>query len=157
MSEKELRARIDRLVDRQAVADLLSEYAACVDGQDWKGLAERVFADDVVCRYEGFGTFEGRDAVLAFLEESMGPIAASQHLLTNLQVELDGDRARTRVQLWTRLVAPQDGGELRITQGAVYRHDVRRGTAGWRIHRLDLRSVWRTEETVAASSPSAPG
>jgi ketosteroid isomerase-like protein len=143
---------VRELLDRQAIGDLLSEYAACVDDHDWKGLAERVMTEDVVCYYEGFGTFEGRDAVLAFLDESMSPIAASQHLLSNLQVTLDGDRARTRVNLWTRLVAPQPGGELRITQGAVYRHVLVRGSAGWRIHRLDLKSIWRVEETVAGSS-----
>jgi hypothetical protein len=145
------------LCDRQAISDLLSEYAACVDAHDWKGLGARVFAEDVVCHYEGFGTFEGRDVVLAFLEESMGPIAASQHLLSNLQVTLDGDGARTRVDLWTRLVAPEDGGELRFTQGAVYRHELIRDGEAWRIRRLDLRSVWRTEERFAESSLSEAG
>src|SRR4030095_9602463 len=104
-------------------------------------LAERVLHVCASGHYDGFGTFEGRDAVLAFLDESMGPIAGSQHLLSNLQVTLDGDQARTRVNLWTRLVAPQEGSELRITQGAVYRHTVVRGARGWRIRRLDLKSV----------------
>ena len=102
-------SELTALIDRQAIQDLLSEYAACVDEHDWKGLAERVLTDDVVCYYEGFGTFEGRDAVLAFLDESMRPIVGSQHLLSNLQVTLDGDQARTRVNLWTRLVAPGEG------------------------------------------------
>jgi hypothetical protein len=145
-------SELNTLIDRMAIQDLLSEYAACIDEHDWKGLAEQVLTDDVVCHYEGFGTFEGRDAVIAFLDESMRPIAGSQHLLSNLQVTLDGDEARTRVNLWTRLVAPQAGGELRITQGAVYRHRIVRGALGWRIRRLDLKSVWRVEETVSGSS-----
>lgn len=148
MSEADVR----ELQDRQAISDLLSEYAACVDDHDWKGLAERVFTEDVTCHYEGFGTFAGRDAVLAFLEESMNPIAASQHLLSNLRVDLAGDSARTRANLWARLVAPQPEGELRITDGAVYHHDLVRGSAGWRIRRLELTRVWRTEETVGERS-----
>jgi SnoaL-like domain len=145
------------LRDRQAISDLLTEYATCVDDHDWKGLAERVFTEDVACHYDGFGSFEGRDAVLAFLEESMTPIAASQHLLSNLRVDLAGDSARTRVSLWARLVAPQPEGELRITEGAVYRHALVRESAGWRIRRLELTSVWRTEETVAERSLPARG
>lgn len=148
MHEAELRA----LVDRQAIADLLSEYAACVDDHDWQGLSERVFCENVVCHYEGFGVFEGRDAVLAFLDESMKPIAASQHLLSNLQVALHGDTARTRVKLWARLVQPQREGELRITEGATYHHVVERGASGWRIRELKLKSIWRVEESVAESS-----
>lgn len=148
MRESALRS----LVDRQGIEDVLNDYAACVDDHDWKGLAERVFDADVVCHYEGFGSFEGREAALGFLAESMDPIAASQHLLSNLQVELDGDRARTRVQLWTRLVWPREDGELQITQGAIYRHlMVRRGN-GWRIRELTLESRWRVEELAAESS-----
>lgn len=148
MNESDLQT----LVDRQAIADLLSEYAVCVDAHDWKGLAERVFAEDVVCDYDGFGRFEGRDAAIAFLDESMAPIAASQHLLSNLQVTFEGDAARTRVDLFARLVAPGPDGELRITEGATYRHHVAREKSGWRIRELNLRCTWRVEETTAESS-----
>lgn len=142
------------IAERFAIVDLLNEYAAAVDARDWKRLEERVFAPDVECRYAGFGEFRGRDAVLDFLRESMAPVTMSQHVLSNHVFRIAGERAETRVYLLAHLRLETAEGERRISEGGVYEHELLRGAAGWRIHRLVLESLWRTEETGPV--PSAP-
>ena len=88
------------LSDRFAIQDLVFHYANLIDTRQFDRLREDVFTEDAHIDYSAFGGSVGD------LEETIGFLKASltgelfpntQHLNANVQVELDGDRARGAV------------------------------------------------------------
>ena len=74
-------------------------------------------------------------------------LEATQHLMSNPMVDLDGDRARCRMYVQAVHVLPNPGGDAEFTIGGYYDDrlvrtaDERRG--GWRIEAVKLTVWWR--------------
>jgi 3-phenylpropionate/cinnamic acid dioxygenase small subunit len=135
-----LERRISELEDRLAIQGLLDGYAATLDARDWAGF-EACFTDDAVTSYS-WGSFEtsaelGR-AIVGVLE----PFSVTEHIIANVQIELDGDRARSHAKLWVICVAPEDPPGEHLVEGGSYECEYRRGPDGWRIQRLTLTLDW---------------
>lgn len=92
-------AEIMALVDRAALAELVSRYAATVDARDLDGFAD-CFSEDAVAEYDGGIKLEGRPAIRTFMSEAfqsgIGLDKPSTHLMANTIIELDGNEARLR-------------------------------------------------------------
>ena len=74
MTDEDLAARVRRLEDRWALADLVSRYAVAVDDRDWDAVGAMYARDSVFDSV--LGRFEGRDAVVEYYRErteSFGP------------------------------------------------------------------------------------
>ena len=85
------------LGDRLDINDLLTRYAHSVDSKDWT-LYRSVFTDDAFIDYESAGGIKGdREAVANWLEKTMAGFPMTQHLISNVDVKIDGDRA-----LWNK-------------------------------------------------------
>ena len=62
----------EELVEIELIKRVKYAYARCLDLKRWDELSG-LFTEDAVATYSGGGyTFEGRDAILGFLERSMG-------------------------------------------------------------------------------------
>ena len=111
-----------------ALQRLLSVYGHIMDAKDWPGLG-RIFAEDAVCDWSGFG-LESTTG-LAELQEYFARIRhPNAHHVTNVVVDVDGDRATIHSKL---LVALDDGS---VATGD-YLDRAQRTDAGWRIvHRV---------------------
>ncbi|MCK9250392.1 MAG: nuclear transport factor 2 family protein [Solirubrobacteraceae bacterium] len=130
------------MADRQAILDLLSDYAWANDTADVPLLGE-LFATDATMRItiagvdEPFGPYVGRDAIV----EWMGGAWKAQtdqrrHVITNHRFENEqDDRADVRAYLSLHVT---DGGKLQVTSAGVYRTTVVRDGDRWRIAALDL-------------------
>lgn len=79
--------------------ELLSRHGAWLDGGP--GRAEDFFTEDVEVRSPR-AHLQGRPAVAAFLEETARE--QTQHLLTDVVVELDGDRAQVEANQLVQFV-----------------------------------------------------
>ncbi len=80
-------------LDRLAIMDLLIRYGTSVDSHNFEGIRS-CLADDLV--FVGFATPEARhggDAYTDLIRELLLPFGATQHLLGNQVVRIDGDRA----------------------------------------------------------------
>ncbi len=116
-----------------------------------------LFADDVVLSTPG-GEAEGREAVVA--QARRNHQVPTQHLITNLVSEVDGDRARMSANL---LVVFADGppatvGPRRVelptaglTLGERYRFEARRGGDGWRLTRVEVEAIWASGPRAEAA------
>ena len=86
--------------DRSAIENLLARYATCLDGADFEGLGE-LFATGSVAITGGPHSgreASGRDDVTALYRDivQLDPATGStgtQHLVTNIHIESDGDEA----------------------------------------------------------------
>ena len=124
-------ARIERLVDRQEIADLLTEYCRALDLMDLAAIA-RVFTAD--CRVE-YGPEErlqsqGAEGVAKSLER-MWRWARTSHHLSNIQVEFESADAARAVSYVIAWHERPDGSTATVL--GQYHDRLRRTDAGWRI------------------------
>jgi ketosteroid isomerase-like protein len=132
--------------DLQSVRDELDiqrvvhDYAWACDNRDWT-LLTSVFTDDAQLDYSSAGGPVGsRGEVVAWLEESLSQLQFIHHVVTNFQIDLDGDRADVRAMFHCSFRLP--GSDQVMVTGGYYREEHVRTTDGWRIRRLFEDNRW---------------
>ncbi len=122
--------------DRMEIQDLLVRYAHAVDTRDWP-LFRGLFTEDAVVDYTAFGGPRGPvEAVIAFLDQVLPLFTATQHLVANCAITLDGDLATARTMCHNPMALPPTGagGQPRLLVcGLWYRDTLRRTPDGWRL------------------------
>ncbi len=78
-------ADVQRLIDRQEIADLCVRYTFALDTKDW-ALLESCFTGTPAFVHPG-GRLEGFDAILSRTRGALESLDASQHLLGNVVVD----------------------------------------------------------------------
>ena len=79
--------------DRLRINDLLVTYAAALDARDWD-LVRTVFTDDAVLDYSVFGGPRGTvDEAVEWLSKTLGKVPMTQHLISNVLIEIVDDTA----------------------------------------------------------------
>lgn len=161
--------QLQQLGDRQAIADLIARLGVMLDEKRFDEAAS-VLADDVTVKTPG-GSAQGREAVAG--QARRNHTVRTQHAISDVLIELDGDRAQARANLLATF-APDPGARLVVngeeqrssylTLGEVYRFVAVRTEEGWRLARIETEPVWssqplsggaRVEQTAAAAAPSA--
>ena len=128
------------LSDRLEIAELLARYARALDTKDWT-LWRAVFTDDAHIDYRSAGGIAGdRETVANWLAETIGAFPMTQHYVTNLEIELDGDAARVRAMFYNPLRFP--GADDVTFCGGWYHHRVVRTAGGWRSRDLREETLW---------------
>ena len=122
------------LRDRLEIEDLLTRYCAAIDSRDFD-LLDGVFTDDATIDYTRSGGIrDDYPAIKAWLEKVLAPFRVVQHLITNVRVDLDGDRARSVCYFFNPMGLPrEDGGVDTFFCGGIYRDRLLRTARGWRI------------------------
>ena len=145
------------LADRQAIIDVVIQYATGIDQRDW-ALYEACFTDPVEI---DFSSWSGRPARtmpaaewVRAVRSTNGNFETTQHLSTNHVVRIASSDAATCVsamhaQHWysaERLrQLGQDATEPRwCTLGGSYTNTLTRTPSGWRIARCQLTVTWVT-------------
>lgn len=129
--------------DRQAIADLFSEYAWALDAADWD-LLRRVFHEDAsltleITGAESVGPIAPRAAVVDLISStSEGQDDQRRHLVTNLRYESKGEEDAVVTATLTILVTAD--GELSVQSTGVIRTEVVFEAGRWlfREFRLSL-------------------
>lgn len=135
----------EELVDRARITDHVLKYATGIDRHQWD-LYRSIFADEIVM---DFSSWSGQPAApmaaddwVAGVRATLEPFDATQHVLTNFVVEVDGDTATCTCYMAAHhhLVT----GDLREMHsiGGFYVHQIRRNGDGWLIHRTQLNVTW---------------
>ena len=125
---------LQELSDRLEIDDLLTRYATGVDRRDWD-LWESCFTPDAFIDYTAFGGTSGSVAdVRAWLEKVFEMFGASQHLVVNKEITLDGDEGTGRCAFYNPMVLPREGKDpLLWVEGGYYLDRFVRTPDGWRI------------------------
>lgn len=128
----------DQLADRLAVTDTVVAYATAVDTRDWT-LFESLFTHDAVWEYQAAGErHTGPDLITGRVRPSIDRLDATQHLLTNHVVAVDGDTAtHTCYYLAQHLRAGS-----RFLAAGRYADTLRRVDGRWLISARVLISTW---------------
>lgn len=139
--------------DRQAVIDLTIAYAWAIDAHDWDALRD-IFLPDATALLVDERV--GIDSIIERIRTALTPLDASQHLIGNHQVRLNGDTATCRCYLQAQHVRrAAEGGPNFIVAGR-YEDEMVRTPAGWRIRRRVLVRTWTegNPNVVRAARPT---
>jgi hypothetical protein len=129
------------LADKQEIAEQCVRYMSALDTRDW-ALLESCFTGSPVFVHPG-GRLEGFPAILARTSAALGPLDATQHLLGNVLVEVDGETARSSCYFQAQHVrAGTPGGDTYVIAGS-YTDRWVRTPAGWRIAERVQAYLWR--------------
>ena len=125
-------ARLRALEDRDAIADLVHEYARLADECEPERVAA-LFSEDACADFgPGLGAHRGRAAIERFFQ-GLHVFARTSHHVSNLQVRFEGDgRARgiAYVLAWHEL---RGEGAKTASAFARYEDEYVRTEAGWRF------------------------
>ena len=135
--------RARELSDHLEIVDLLHRYARAIDSRDFE-LLETVFTPDAVIHYDvDRGAKLQFGEMVGWLRTALQIFAATQHVIANPLIELDGDAARSTCSLTaTHVQITLDGEESVIVEGGIYRDLHVRSSAGWRIRERTLNRVY---------------
>jgi hypothetical protein len=143
--------QIEQLADRQAIADLIARVGVMLDEKRFEEAAS-ILADDVTVQTPG-GSSSGREAVMAQAERSH--TVRTQHLITDVLIELDGDKAEVRANQIATFAPDRSGARLVVngveqadpylTIGGLYRFGAVRTDAGWRVARIESETLWSSQ------------
>ena len=127
------------LADRIAAEDLLTRYATAVDRRDWEQYRS-IFTADAEIDYTSAGGIAGTvDEVVEFISTSLEMFEMTQHLVSNIDLEVNGESATVTAMFNNPMRLP--GGDTWFT-GGWYHHDLVRTPDGWRSRRLREESAW---------------
>lgn len=130
--------------DRFEIQDLIFHYADRVDKKQFEALRD-IFTEDAHVDYSALGGAVGDlNETIAFLKASLvhGLFPNTQHLNANIQLAVDGDRAKGRVMCFNPMqMTLPDGSSQTFFLGLWYCDEYRRTDSGWRISsRLEEKS-----------------
>jgi 3-phenylpropionate/cinnamic acid dioxygenase small subunit len=126
--------------DKSEISELLYRYARGCDTGDWE-LLRSVFTEDAKLDYTSAGCPAGtRDDMVTWLEESLSQLPWRLHYITNIEIDLDGDRAQVRAMFYNPMQLP--GMADPSYCGGRYHHDAVRTPTGWKSERLVEENLW---------------
>jgi hypothetical protein len=143
-----LQHQLQELVDRDQVGQLIHRLSMYLDEGRF-GELPGILTEDATARTPG-GVAEGREAVVGQAGRNHAAEQGIQHLITNLLVDLDGDRAKVRanhVATFTGVgAAPDDrlAPEAQYVLGGIYSFEARRTPDGWRLSHIETTPTWTT-------------
>jgi uncharacterized protein (TIGR02246 family) len=142
-------ARLRKLEDQMAIQRIIVEYAARLDGRDFAGYAD-LFAKDGVWQ-NGATVRRGREEIEGLLVGLFGEPPEgftnmeSYHLVSNPQVDVDGDRATARSR--HLLIMRDEQGNPRPALTGIYEDEFVREDGEWKIlKRVDNPIIPTAEE-----------
>jgi hypothetical protein len=126
--------------DEQAIIDLAIAYTWALDTKQLDGL-RTVFAPDATADLNGVAC-DGLDAIVARIERPISSLDATQHLVGNHEVRVDGATATHRCHLQSQHVKRGTPGGDNYLIGGVYEDRLARTADGWRITHRTMRALW---------------
>lgn len=134
---------VERLIDEHAVCALLKRYARALDEKNWQLLATCFLPDAVALYGEAIGRVEGIDAISGACRAALERLDSSHHVLSNEEIEIDGDSAKVRLYVHAQHTRAGTPGGDNFTIGGIYVDDVVRTPDGWRIRQRELKMLWQ--------------
>jgi len=117
--------------DEKAIIDLTIAYTWALDDRRFEDLRE-VFAADATGDLAGEHC-EGLDAILERIQRGLGKLDATQHVISNQQVRVDGDTATCRCYLVGQHIRHDTPGGDHFIMAGTYSDRLARRPEGWRI------------------------
>jgi DNA-binding GntR family transcriptional regulator len=158
VEEIEVDAALQRLVDRQEIRDVLSRYCRALDRMD-KEMAYAVWHEGGTAFYDGIYEGTGR-GFIDWVWQAHAAMERHSHQITNVLIELNGDRAISEayvtVALWT--LPDADGLQKELVGRGRYLDRFSKKHGRWaiehRTHLLDMSSARDLERAEVSEGAS---
>lgn len=137
---------LDELLDFEAIKAVKYHYIRCVDLKTWDELDD-VLTEDCVASYSSDKLhYEGRDAVVDFLRQSLDDRSIlTSHRVHHPEIELHGDDTATAVWALDDVVILQAFG-LTLRGSAYYTDEMVKLDGRWKIRRTGYRRLYEETE-----------
>jgi hypothetical protein len=141
---------MNELTDRAAITDTVVRMGWLLDRRDWAGL-RGLFTDRVYTDYTALWGGEPQEGSVDQLlstsaqgswRRTMDGLEATQHLITNVLVDLHGDEARATANVLGVHRLPNPHGSPLWTVGGTYDMRLVRTADGWRIRAITQGLSW---------------
>jgi 3-phenylpropionate/cinnamic acid dioxygenase small subunit len=135
---------VSELEDQLEIQRLVVRYAWAIDDKDWDAL-DAVFAPDAWIDYSSnpAGVAGHLPEIKEWLAKSLAPFPMTQHLVTNVDARVDGDRATSRTMMYNPMGAATREGPLHyFFMGGRYDDELARTADGWRITKRVESLLW---------------
>lgn len=130
-----------------AIAETCTAMGWWADRREWEQL-EALFSEQVLVDYTSLNGGDpaqvSRGDLVAGWRETLGPLAATQHLIASPIVTLNGDTATCVANFQATHLAPVAGDDARWTLGGHYYFALVRLAERWRINEVTMTAVWET-------------
>jgi hypothetical protein len=130
-------------LDRLDIIELQSIYAWGIDMKEGSKFA-LAFAEDIETDYGHLGRMKGLDFFTRWMDTFHAPFDATQHLISNHWLTVEGDEVVYRSYVIANMVCKGAPGGDHMGGGGWYQDRVVRTDAGWRIRSRDVKNIWRT-------------
>jgi 3-phenylpropionate/cinnamic acid dioxygenase small subunit len=122
------------LLDYFEIQQLNHRYANAVDRRDWDAL-DAVFTPDAFIDYSAVGGLAAHlPAIKPWLAQALGSFNSYYHLVGNLEIEVHGDKASSRIACFNPMdMKPWAWRTVMV--GIWYEDELLRTPQGWRITR----------------------
>lgn len=126
---------LQEVSDRLEINELLARYCHALDLKDWQAF-RAIFTENASLDFTAFGGPRGTVRELeAFLSPVLDSLAGSQHIVSTVIVDLEGDTAKARSAAIVPMTSvTAEGGEHTLFNGLWYEDQLMRTQTGWRIH-----------------------
>jgi len=135
------------LQELEAIKRLKYRYCRTLDLKRWEELAACLTEDCRSAYGDGQFSFEGRDAILAFLKDALGPTTR----ITSHRVhepEIDFTSATTAAGTWALEDVVIDlAGKITIRGAAFYQDEYRKVGGEWKIAKTGYQRVYEEMES----------
>jgi hypothetical protein len=133
----------DHQEDYREIRSVLIRYASALDKKQYDRL-DQVFVPEATANYIGLASLEGLDSIIELVSGVLDRCGNTQHLLGNMEIILQGDRARASCYLQAIHVGLGDYSGQVYTVWGEYRDQLVRTAAGWRISHRELAVLHET-------------
>ena len=133
---------MNELGERDAIIAVLDRYAEALDQRNWE-LLDEVFSPDVEFDFGEWRATDRGEAV-ATIRTYLDGCGPTQHLLGNYRIEIDGDRAESRVYVRAFHRGVGKHKEKTYEMGGEYHDWLHLTDAGWRIVRRQAVVLFET-------------
>ena len=123
---------------------VLIAYATTVDTRNWPEF-DNVFIESAQAVYGSDPSFqftcEGRAEIREMCRVNLDGCGPTQHLLTNFQIDIEGDQARSVCSIQAGHFGKGANRNKRYEMWGEYRDDLLESPVGWRITRRQLHVI----------------
>ena len=140
-------AKLTYLLDRLAISDVQLRYAMGADTRDWV-LYRSCFTDEIDTDFTSvFGGQPRRGNADRFVEAArrfLTGLKATQHMITNHVITIEGDEATCVAYVQARHYLPNETGDADQTMFGYYTNRFVRTPDGWKISACKLTVTWNS-------------
>lgn len=128
---------LDTLIAERDIGRAIYRFARAMDERDWAALDDMVVPEATADL--GMGLVSGRAAIVTFIRSFLDDCGPTQHLIGNVVVDVDGERAASRCYVHDMHQGAGEKASLTFSTLGEY-HDrwVRRDGSWWMVHRRKL-------------------